>query len=310
MFEPTALLLVTALVAGYGTGRWRLAKRGDRWPVSRSCCLLLASLCLAAAVLPPLASHDEVFPVHVCQHLLLSMLAPALLALSAPVTLALRTVPAGPRRAMLAVLGSRPAALLSRPPIAVAVNLAGPYLLYLTGCYHAAQHNGLLHAVVHLQMLAAGCLLSWALIGLDPVRHRPSTTTKVAALVVVAAGHDLLSKLLYARGLPVGGGPVSERRLGAELLYYGGTVFDVLLAVVVMAQWYRAGGRELRRSARGSHRRSATGSSAAGSSGTGFHSVLSSAERKAATVLPNSSADAPSSTSRIRAEATTAPSEV
>jgi cytochrome c oxidase assembly factor CtaG len=46
--------------------------------------MLAGSLCVAAAVLPPVASHDEVFTVHVAQHLLLGMAAPVFLALSAP----------------------------------------------------------------------------------------------------------------------------------------------------------------------------------------------------------------------------------
>jgi putative membrane protein len=243
-------------------------------------------------------------------HMLLSMVAPIGLVLAAPVTLALRTLPAGLRRALLTLLRSRAATLLGTPLFAAVVNLAGPYALYLSGLYRAAQHNGLLHAGVHLQMLSAGCLLSWAVIGLDPVRRRPTTSTKLAALVTVAAGHDVLAKLLYAHQLPAGGGSRAEREFGAELMYYGSTVFDVLLAVVVMAQWYRAGSRELRRTARASQRASAAGSSAETASAADAQSVLSSAERNAATVLPSSAALAPSSTSRISAEATTAPSEL
>jgi hypothetical protein len=77
----------------------RLRRRGVRWPVTRAAAALAGSLCAAAAVLPPIASHDEVFPVHVAQHLLLGMAAPAFLALSAPVTLALRTLPSRPAAA-------------------------------------------------------------------------------------------------------------------------------------------------------------------------------------------------------------------
>ena len=58
----------------------------------------------------------------------------------------------------------------------------------------------------------AGCLLSWALTGVDPV-----------------------AKLIYAWNLPVGGGPIASRHTGAELMYDGGTVVEVTLAAVVMA---------------------------------------------------------------------------
>jgi putative membrane protein len=213
-------------------------------------CLLAGSACAAAAVLPPVASHDEAFGVHVVQHLLLGMAGPALLALSAPVTLALRTLPRAPRRLLLRVLHSAPAAVLSAPTSALALDLGGLYALYLTGLYHAAEQDSLLHAAVHLHMFLAGCLLSWTLIGIDPVRDRPGTMGRLAVLVAAAASHDTLAKLMYAWDLPAGAGPVAGRHLGAELMYYGGTVVDVALAAIVMAQWYSATGRSLARAAR------------------------------------------------------------
>jgi len=64
------------------------------------------------------------------------------------------------------------------------------------------------------------------------------------------ASHDTLAKLLYAWDLPTGAGPVAARHRGAELMYYGGTVIDVALAAIVMAQWYAATGRSLARARR------------------------------------------------------------
>ena len=58
-------------------------------------------------------------------------------------------------------------------------------------------------------------------------------------MIIVAAGHDTLAKLIYAWNLPVGGGPIASRHTGAELMYYGGSVIEVALAAVVMAQWYQ-----------------------------------------------------------------------
>ena len=93
-------------------------------------------------------------------------------------------------------------------------------------------------------------LLSWALIGLDPIRRRPGIKARLAALVVAGAAHDTLAKLMYAHSLPVGGGSLASRHAGAELMYYGGTVIDIALAIVLMAQWYQASGRALARTAR------------------------------------------------------------
>jgi hypothetical protein len=50
-----------------------------------------------------------------------------------------------------------------------------------------------------------------------------------------------------AWNLPADGGPMASRHTGAELMYYGGTVIEVALAVVVMTHWYLVSGRALAR---------------------------------------------------------------
>ena len=115
--------------------------------------------------------------------------------------------------------------------------LGGLYVLYLTGLYQAAERDSVIHAAVHLHMFLAGCLLSWAVIGIDPIRRRPGTGGRLAALFIATAGHDTLAKLMYAWMLPAGGGPAAGRRLEAELMYYGSTAIDVALAVILMTQW-------------------------------------------------------------------------
>jgi putative membrane protein len=183
----------------------------------------------------------------------------ALLALSAPITLALRTAPPPIRHVLLEALHSRPAAFLAAPAFAVTVNLGGLYALYLTHLYAAAERSDLIHAAVHLHMFVAGCLLSWALIGTDPVRRRSAAHVRVIVLVAAAAGHNFLSKFMYARDLPFGGGSPTARHFGAELMYYGGTLVDVALAIILMTQWYQSTGRALHRE----QRRSVHGATAA-----------------------------------------------
>jgi putative membrane protein len=250
MTELIPLALTLLVAGGYLAGARWLRQQGHHWPAARTVCLAAGTLCVACALLPPVSSHDELFGVHVLQHLLLGMAGPALLALSAPVTLALRTAPRPARRVLVRLLHSGPAAFLVTPAVAVTVNLGGLYALYLTHLYAAAERSSLIHAAVHLHMFLAGCLLSWALVGIDPIRRRPAIHVRVVALVAAAAAHDFLSKYLYARGLPYGGGSIAARHFGAELMYYGGTLADVALAVVMMAQWYQVTGRALRRDQR------------------------------------------------------------
>jgi putative membrane protein len=248
-----AVLTSVVLAAGaYGAAVGRLHRRGDRWPPARSAATATGLALLAAGVLPPLAGATS-FPAGVTQHLLTAMAAPVALALGAPVTLALRTLPETGRRTLLAVLRSRPARLVTTAPMVLLLAAGGTWAYYLTPLFAAAHHRPWLHALVHVHMFLAGCLLAWYLAGRDPLPHRPTTGTALAVLVLAAGSHDVLAKLMYAHALPHHGGPVAEVRRGAQVMFYGGDVVTVALAIAVLSAWYARTGRELRHA----HRREA-----------------------------------------------------
>jgi putative membrane protein len=232
----------------YRCGVARLRARGDAWPRGRVAAAAAGLAAAATALAPPVSTHDELFPVHVLQHLLLGMLAPLLIALAAPVTLALRAASPVPRAALLRLLHGRTARVLAGAPTVLALDVGGLYALYLTPLYALAGRSEPVHLLVHLHVVASGALLSWLVVGVDPGPRRTSTAARLAVLLAAGAGHAVLAKLVYAHGLPAGA--AGDRALGAQLLYYGGDLVEVLLAVVVMARWYAATGRAAARAAR------------------------------------------------------------
>ena len=235
---PAAPLLLAA--AGYLWGVRRLARRGDRWPGSRTLAATAGLGLLAVALLPPLAAHDEDLRVHVAQHLLLMTGGPLLLALAAPVTLALRAARTPSRRRLLALLHSRPARALVHPATVLALNVGGLYAVYLTPVLEASEERAWLHAPVHAHMVVAGTVLAVVVAGADPLPGRPRVAARLGLVVVVGAAHDVLARLLVARGWGA----------AAQLLAAGGEAADVLLAAAALTGWYAAGGRELARTAR------------------------------------------------------------
>jgi putative membrane protein len=108
------------------------------------------------ALISPLAVHDEDFPVHMVQHMLLGMFGPLLLSLSAPVILALRTLPRRARKDLVGLLHSRVIRLLAHPVLATALFVGGLVGLYFTPLYEATLRHPLLHELIHLHFLAAG----------------------------------------------------------------------------------------------------------------------------------------------------------
>jgi putative membrane protein len=242
-----ALALLLPAVAGalYAAGWTTLTRRGAAWPTGRLLAAAGAVVCTAVALSPPVAAGTGVFPGHVGQHLLLTMLAPLLLAWSAPVTLALRTLPRRPRRALLGLLHSGPVRVLGTPAVVVVLALGSPAALYLTPLYGLVHADPALHVLVHGHMFLTGCLVSWLLAGVDPMPGRPSTPARLVVLVMLAGGHAVLAKVLYADP-PAALGVLDQVRRGAQLLYYGGDAVELLLAVSVMAEWWRRTGRRLR----------------------------------------------------------------
>ena len=240
------LLLVVA--AAYTLGVHRLSVRGHHWPVTRSMAAAAGLCCLALAVLPPLAGTG--FAGHVIQHLLMAMVAPLLLALSAPVTLVLRVAPVKTRRLLVTTLHSRGALVLMTAPVVLVLNVGGAYAYYLTPLYDIAHQQPWVQGLVDLHMFLAGCLFSWYLIGRDPISHRPSLPAALIVLLLAAASHDLLAKLLYAKQIPTTAGMPDQIHLGAQIMYYGGNVIELLLATLVMTGWYQRSGRRLKQEQR------------------------------------------------------------
>ncbi|MCG3044448.1 cytochrome c oxidase assembly protein [Streptomyces fenghuangensis] len=249
---PAALLAAAAsllAVVCYLLAAARLRRRGDAWPYARDLCFASGGAALAAAAV--LTPPGGPFTAHMVRHLVVGMAAPLLLVLARPLTLALRALrPGRMRRALPAAAHSRPAAWLVFPPLAALLDVGGLWVLYRTPLWAASHDRPLLQAAVHFHVLAAGLLFTFAVCRLDPVRRRWGLPWRGAALLGAGAAHAVLAKSLYAAA-PYGTAfAPADLRTGALLMYYGGDLVELALAVVLAVQWYAAGGRSLARARR------------------------------------------------------------
>src|SRR6266511_3248097 len=116
----------------------------------------------ALVTLSGLAAYDQtLLSVHMVQHMVLGMIAPIFLALGAPVTLALRTLPVRPRRMLVAVLHSRVAKVLAFPLVAYVLFVASPFALCFNGLYRSTMAHEWLHQLVLAHFVLIGCLFFW-----------------------------------------------------------------------------------------------------------------------------------------------------
>lgn len=233
-----ALVLLVGAAALYLVALRRTRDRSP-WPRPRTAAWMAGLLCAGVGMVGPFAAlaHDS-FPVHMAGHVLVGMLAPLLLTLGRPVTLALRALPVARARALSRVLRSGPVRALTHPVVAGALNIGGLWLLYATPLFPLMHASPWLHAAVHLHVLLTGYLFTASILGLDPDPHRASVTVRATVLVVFIAAHSILAKWLWAH--PPVGVDVGDARIGAELMFYAGDAVDVLLIVLLLRQWYVA----------------------------------------------------------------------
>lgn len=232
-----ALIVVVPSIAYCRAARARRVAGRD-WPAWRAASFIVGLVLVAVAVSPALhepGRHDLRW--HVVQHLLLGMFAPIALVLAAPVTVLLGVLPVECRGRVRRVLRSRALHGLAHPVTAALLDMGGLYLLHLTRLYDITTTSALAHHLVNLHFLLAGCLFTWSIAGPDPAPRRPTIAVRALVLIVAGAAHAYLAKLLYARA-PGGSHGPDQVREAAQLMYYGGDLAELALAVMLFATWY------------------------------------------------------------------------
>ena len=255
-----ALGLVTLAVL-YAWGVFRLRRRGDRWPVSRSLAFLLGGLGSAlVATMSGIGAYDTVlFSVHVVQHMILTMMTPLFLALGAPVTLALRTLPNRPRAALLWLLHSRLARVLTFAPLALALFIVTPFVLYYSPLYELTLRSAFWHAVLHLHFVTIGALLMWPLVGTDPVPGRLPYPLRMLVMFLMLPFHAILGISLIGAGRLIAEdwylaferswppSPLDDQYLAGAIMWGSGDITAVLMLAALFVQWFAQSQREARR---------------------------------------------------------------
>ena len=261
VFEPLPALGVVVIGLLYLYGVHRLRSRGDTWSPWRTASFVglgLGSFVLATQ--SALAAYDTVlFSAHMIQHMVLAMLTPVFLALGAPITLAIRTLPAGGRRRLLAVLHSRVAKLVTFPVVAGVLFVATPFALYLTGWYEATLRSGVLHDLNHLHFVLIGCLWFWPLLSLDPMPGRIPHPMRLLAIFATMPLHAFLGVAIMGSSTVIAGdwyaeidrswGPslARDQEIGGGILWASGDLVALVVLGALFVQWARASAREARR---------------------------------------------------------------
>lgn len=254
LFVTVAVLAVGLYLAGMR----RLRLRGDHWPVLRAVLWVLGwGLFVWATCGAPGIWGRVLFSAHMVMHMAVAMVVPLLLVPAAPLTLALRALPArpdrtwGPREVILEVVHSRVLRVLANPVVAAALFFLSLAVFYYSPLFELAltTHTG--HLLMMGHFLFTGYLFVWVMIGIDPGPPRWSPLMLLVILFATVSFHaffgvaltgsqDLLAGDFYrALDLPWMADPLGDQRTAGEIAWGVGEAPTLVLAVVVATQWFR-----------------------------------------------------------------------
>ena len=259
--DPVPFVLTVWVAGAYLAGAGVLRRRGDRWPVGRTVAFLAGMGAFASATMSGVAAYDTtLLSVHMVQHMVLTMVVPLSLALGAPVTLALRTLPRRPKRWLLAALHSRVARVLSFPPLTLMLYIVSPWALYFSGWYRASLESVYVHEAMHVHLVLVGALFFWPLMGIDPVPGRVGYPARMLLVVLTLPFHAFLGVTIMGQESLLGGDwyprlhdgpmgvwlpdPLDDQHLAGGILWGSGDLIGLVFFAVLFTQWVRSSMRE------------------------------------------------------------------
>ena len=270
------LILITAL---YIRGVVILSKRGVKWPVGRTVAFALAVAATDFATSGGLGAYAHfAFSYHMVAHMVLGMIAPIGFVLSAPITLALRTLPIGRtpdergiRGTLISFMHSKYFRVISNPIVALAIFDGSLFLLYMTPLFGNLMqaHSG--HLYMNIHFLLAGTLFFHVIVGVDPSPKRIPHIVRIIVLFAAMSIHAFFSITLLSTTTLIDGGYFAslQRPWATDLLAdqnAGGAVgwamgeIPILIALVAtFIQWVREDRKETKRIDRAEDRAAAMG---------------------------------------------------
>jgi putative copper resistance protein D len=250
VLRPGVLALVLLAAAGYLTGVRRLRRRGEDWPAGRTVAFLAGLAVVVGATCSGLEPYGRVLEwVHMVEHLLLIMIAPALLAFGSPLQLA---ADAG-SGAVRTILHRPVVSWLTSPAGAVVLYAVAVVGVHLTGLLTLAMRGDAVHVSEELAYLGAGFVLFQLTFGSSPGPWQLTNLGKLALLAVVSPVDTVVGVVLLQTGtLSIAGGdhghdglvrpdwapaPADDTIAAGSIMWAGGTGIMALFMIIVGLAW-------------------------------------------------------------------------
>ncbi|MEO5315877.1 cytochrome c oxidase assembly protein [Pseudarthrobacter sp. CC12] len=253
-------------LVAYFLGVARIRRRGDSWQWFRSVNWVIGLVVLTYITSGPPSVYGRIlFSAHMVDHMALTMVAPIFLVLGAPVTLALRALPArgdgsrGAREWLLVFVHSKFSQLVTHPLFAAA-NFAGSIILfYYSDLFGFAMRDHVGHELMNLHFLLTGYIFVLSMIGTDPLPRRAPYPMRLLLLLATMGFHAFFGvSIMGGTGLMAadyfgnlgrvwGPSALADQQAGGAVAWGIGEVPTLLVAIGVAIMWSRSDQRETKR---------------------------------------------------------------
>ena len=228
------------VLAWYVRAAHRMEARGKRWSRYKEAAFVAGLVVVAYAMEGGIAAYwRSNFTVHVVQLLVLMDAAPVLLAMGAPLTLAVQSSRRRTTTALLSALHSRPARLLTNPLVALGVGVATTIVYFLTPLYALSEGHPVFQAYVYLHFLLVGCLFWWPIVNRDALPRRLGIAARFALVLATVPWDGFLGLAIAAVTKPLyaAANTVADTQSGGDVLLGLGEVFAVAALAFLFVDW-------------------------------------------------------------------------
>ena len=227
---------------------------------SRRMALFCVGIVLALlAVVSPLEHYgNQLLWVNFTGFLFLTMIAPALILLGAPLTLAFRVASPTGRRRLRGFYRHRAVVLVTFPAFTWLLFAVVTYLWQFTGLADRAAENVFVRDIQQLTSLAVGLLFWLPAVASDPLRWRLAYPLRALYVFVEMTHKGLFGGMFlsmntamhagFAANIPAWGpDPLTDQRIAILILWIGGNLVFIVGLVAIILGWMRYEQRNQRR---------------------------------------------------------------
>ncbi len=275
-WQPDWFVLIFCVIAVflYLRGAIRVSANQVPWAIGRTISFVFGIMCVIWSTSGGISRYAMIsFSAHMISHMVLSMLAPVLITLGAPVTLALRALPASHDKSLrnarawiLSLLHSKFVRFTTNPIFVLLIFTVGLYGLYFTSIFATlmASHTG--HVFMSVHFLISGLLFAYLVIGVDPAPRKIPYWSRLLLVLVALSIHAFFGLAIMQSQEPLGNAWYStvtppwlidslhDTQVAGGFAWAFGEIPMLVLLVVISIQWSRSDERLARQKDRAADR--------------------------------------------------------